>query len=66
MWNGEKDTRTYFTLSDIPEYDEIFSFMVDHSKKHSLIWAEVAAASRRHPDPVSTQAARLLVSLGRF
>ena len=45
MWNGEKDTRTYFTLSDLDEYPKIFSYMVEHSKKHSLIWADVARKS---------------------
>ena len=43
---------TSLCLSGIPEYEKIFSYMVeDHSKKHSLIWAEVAKASTRHPDP---------------
>jgi hypothetical protein len=51
MWNGEKDTRTYFTLSDIPEYETIFGYMVEHSKRHSLIWAEVAWNSLDNPDP---------------
>jgi len=48
---GQADTRRFFTLSDIPEYERIFRHMVEHSKRHSLIWAEVVAASKHHPEP---------------
>lgn len=70
-WEGEKDTREYFTMSrtgelyapsptnelvkrDNPEpfpFEEIMGFMVEHSKKHSRIWGDVAAKSQEHPDP---------------
>lgn len=47
---SDRDTRTCFTLSDIPEYERIFDYMVQHSKRHSVMWADTARKSLDNPD----------------
>jgi hypothetical protein len=69
-WEGERDTREYFTMSKTDElhssvdgrlvkrenpepfpYEEVMGFMIEHSKKHSRIWGDVAEMSQEHSDP---------------